>query len=191
MRESAYDLMYHTYVLEGEAGLEDMREREIKRLRFLRRKLLEDLEAGEKIWVWKSAATLDADQVQPLLNALRTLGPNTLLWVVEGDERHRPGTIQRLDRDLIKGYIERFAPYDNAPDIRPASWFEVCQRTYDLCYPAPPEPLAVPAVQAQPVRSAMEFLARKPANVLTNPRPGAAMTKQEPPSWLQRLFRRR
>jgi capsular polysaccharide biosynthesis protein len=191
VRESAYDLMYHTYVSEGEAGLEDMRERESKRLRFLRRKLLEDLEAGEKIWIWKSAATLDANQVQPLLHALRALGPNTLLWVVEGDERHRPGSIEQLDRDFIKGYIERFAPYDNAPDIRPASWFEVCQKTYDLCYTAPLAPQNIPSVQAQPARSAMEFLASNQANVPTDPNSSTAITIPKPPSWLRRLFRQR
>lgn len=135
--ESAYNLMYHTDILEGETGLNEMRKREAKRLSFLRRKLLEDLGAGEKIWVWKSAATLDTSQVQPLLHALRSLGPNTLLWVVEGDEGHRPGSVEQLDRDFIKGYIERFAPYESAPDIRPVSWFEVCEKTYDLYHPTP------------------------------------------------------
>jgi capsular polysaccharide biosynthesis protein len=190
VRESAYDLMYHTYVSEGAVGLEEMRERETKRLSFLRRKLLEDLEAGEKIWVWKSAATLDADQVQPLLHVLRSLGPNTLLWVVEGDERHPPGSIERLERDFVKGYIERFAPYDNAPDIRPAAWYEVCQRTYHLCHPSPvlPEPQDIPIVQPQHALSAMEFLARNQANVSTKPTQGPATTKQEPLSWLERLF---
>jgi len=48
VRESAYDLMYHTYIHEGEASLEEMGEREIKRLHFLRRKLLEDLEAAKR-----------------------------------------------------------------------------------------------------------------------------------------------
>ena len=192
VRESAYDLMYHTYVSEGTVGLEEMREREIKRLRFLRRKLLEDLEAGEKIWVWKSAATLDADQVQPLLQVLRSLGPNTLLWVVEGDERHRPGSIERLDRDFVKGYIERFAPYDNAPDIRPAAWFEVCQRTHHLCRPSPvlPEPQDISIIQPQHASSAMEFLAKNRANVSTKPTPDPTMTRQEPLSWLERLFHR-
>jgi capsular polysaccharide biosynthesis protein len=193
VRESAYDLMYHTYVLEGEAEREEMHAREIKRLRFLRRKLLEDLAVGEKIWVWKSAVTSDAEQVRPLLTALRALGPNTLLWVVEADERHRPGSIERLDRDFIKGYIERFAPYENAPDIRPVSWFEVCQRTYHLCHPAPvsPEPQDLPVIQARPAQSAMAFLTSNPANFQTNPRPNATMMKQKPLSWLRRLLRRR
>jgi len=79
-----------------------MGEREIKRLHFLRRKLLEDLEAGEKIWVWKSAATVDADQLQPLLNALRALAgiPCCGWWRRRGTSA---GFIERLDRDFIKG----------------------------------------------------------------------------------------
>jgi capsular polysaccharide biosynthesis protein len=182
VRESAYDLMYHTGVPEGAAGLEEMRVREITRLSFLRRKFFEDLETGAKIWVWKSAATVDAEQVQPLLHVLRTLGPNTLLWVVEGDERHRPGSIERLDRDFIKGYVERFAPYDSAPDIRPASWFEVCQRTYDLCHPSPitPKPRDIPAVQPPLALSAIELPSKNQADV--------SQSKFEPVAAEQRLL---
>jgi capsular polysaccharide biosynthesis protein len=136
VRESSYNLMYHTFVLEGEADVQSVRQRESTRLNFLRRKLLEDLETGAKIWVWKSAATIEFDQILPLLESLRAMGPNTLLWVVEADATHPPGAIERLEPDLIKGYVERFAPYDKATDIRPASWFEVCQNTYEVCYPA-------------------------------------------------------
>jgi hypothetical protein len=134
VRESAYDLMYHTFILEGQSELDEIRRQESKRLQFLRRKLLEDLKAAEKIWVWKSSATSDPDQVYLLMHMLRSFGQNRLLWVVESDEAHLPGTIEQLDPDFVKGYIERFAPYDNAVDVRPISWFEVCQRTYNLFY---------------------------------------------------------
>jgi glycosyl transferase family 61 len=193
VREPIYDLMYHTGVLEGEVALEEMRARELKRLRFLRGKLLEDLQSGDKIWVWKSAATSDAEQVQPLLKVLRSFGPNTLLWVVEGDAEHRPGMIERLNHDLIKGYIERFAPYDNAPDIRPASWFEVCQSVYNLHHiaQAKAEVEAEKALNVQPHRmpSAMDFLAMSHTCGLAIPKQDAVMTNKKPRSWLRRMFR--
>jgi hypothetical protein len=135
VRETLYDLMYHSAVLEGAIQPQDLLKRESKRLNFLRRKLVEDLESGSKIWVWKSQSTLTADQVEPLLQVLRSMGPNILLWVVEGDALHKGGSIEQIDRDFIKGRIERFAPYGNALDVLPASWFEMCEATLRFCRP--------------------------------------------------------
>jgi capsular polysaccharide biosynthesis protein len=131
-RESVYNLQYHTGVSEGEMTPEELGQREIKRLGFLRRKFIEDLEAGEKIWVWKSTATREADQAKPLLAVLRVLGPNTLLWVVEADETHRPGTVEALEGDLLKGYVERNASYITDLEVSAYSWVETCQSAYAL-----------------------------------------------------------
>jgi Glycosyltransferase 61 len=163
VRESAYDFWYHTGVSEGDVDPQVQAEREATRLGFLRRKLLEDLATGDKTWVWKSKATTHRDQVQPLLEILRRLGPNTLLWVVEADEEHPPGTIEALEPDLIKGYIARFAPYEGVTNIHYASWFEVCWQADEFRHPH----LAAPDREAEPeaperALSAMERLARNP-----------------------------
>src|SRR5262249_7136315 len=155
--------------------------------------LLEDLKAGEKIWVWKSPATTTIERIQPLLTTLRQFGPNVLLWVVQGDEQHPPGTIEQIEADLIKGYIERFAPYDNAPDIRPYSWFRVCQATYDLCrgpkVAAQPEAEVVqpePATVRTDIETAVRQDAAEDVPAPTPPRPRRGLL-----GWLGALFRRR
>jgi capsular polysaccharide biosynthesis protein len=140
VRETAYDLMYHSGIHESEVEADELRDRETTRPALLRRKLLDDLRTGEKIWVWKSQTTSDRRQVQPLLDALRRLGPNSLLWAVEADDTHRPGTVERLDVDLIKGYVDRFAPYENATDVRPDTWFQVCQTALEFYRPSRPQP---------------------------------------------------
>jgi hypothetical protein len=140
VHETSLDTKYHTWILEGDIEPEKLREREAVRLRFLRRKMLEDLAAGEKIWVWRQFGMTDRAQLQPLLTALRGLGPNILFWVVAADDDHPAGTVERLEPDLIKGYVERLAPYSNATDIRPVSWFEVCEKTYNLCHADPVQP---------------------------------------------------
>jgi hypothetical protein len=89
-----------------------------------------DLASGEKIFVWQSRGSTTLEQVVPLLHAIRRRGPNTLLWVTEADERHAPGSVENLGSGLLKGYVVRFAPYDNATDINASSWFEVCHRAY-------------------------------------------------------------
>jgi hypothetical protein len=137
--------MYHTFIREGDSDPKAIHDAEVKRLGFLRRKLLDDLAKGEKIWVWRSHVTSHIDQVRPLLDILRRFGRNTLLWVVEADDQHAAGTIEALDGDFIKGYVRRFAPYSNATDIHLASWLDVCWRAHqfrhqDQAVPNPGQP---------------------------------------------------
>lgn len=183
VHEAYLGARYHTFIREGDLDPEALRGREAKRLAFLRRKLLDDLAAGEKIWVWRELGMTDPARLQPLLDALRALGPNLLLWVVAADGGHPPGTVERLGRDLIKGYVERLAPYEDAADIRPASWFEVCENAFGLCRPERPQP--EPAGPPRRPPSAMEFLALNPAAVPCAP-PAAS---SEGRGWLSRLRR--
>jgi hypothetical protein len=132
IKEAAYGLHYHTFRHEREVEIEAIRKSEPRRLGFLRRKFLDDIASGAKILVWQSPATRTVGQVMPLLKALRRHGPNVLLWVVEADASHPPGTVERHGPDLLKGYVARFAPADNATDVDAESWFEVCHCAYDL-----------------------------------------------------------
>ena len=184
--EGAYNLMYHSFMHEGEIEPEILRQREATRLTFLRRKLLEDLKNGEKVWVWKSNIKLTLDQIERLVAVLRRHGQNILLWVVEADDAHRPGSVERISDNLLKGYVERFAPYHNAPDISPQSWLEVCQAAYDLCNPSTVDELDEARASETPL-TAMEYLAR-PTPVVT---PEAPATTSWPGviSWLRNLLR--
>ena len=185
-RESAYGLLYHTGVPEGQVEPEVQVEREATRLGFLRRKFLDDLATGEKIWVWKSVAETRRDQIQPLLETLRCWGPNILLWVVEADDEHQAGTIEPLEFDFIKAYVARFAPYEGVADIHVASWFEVCWRADELRYPDRPAPDPEAAYEPPPPPlTAMEFLARNP------PAPSAATAEAATGLGVRRWLRRR
>lgn len=171
VHETAFDLSYHTWVREDEATLELQAEREVKRLTFLRRKLMEDLAAGEKICVWKCDASETETEVRPLFEALRSLGPNTLLWVTLADEAHEPGSVEMIEPHFLRGYVRRFAPATRAMDVDCSPWFEVCQAALRLSG-QPTEPVAEPAPSSQalvPIEtkradegplSAMDYLAR-------------------------------
>jgi capsular polysaccharide biosynthesis protein len=186
VHETWLDTRYHTFVLEGEIDPEALRQREARRLAFLRRKMLEDLITGEKIWVWREFGMRDPARLQPLLNALRALGPNILFWVVSADEDHEPGIVECLEPDFIKGYVERLAPYENATDIRPLSWFEACENAYDLCRPDQVQPAPAEAIVAAPPRilSAIEFLTLNQPTVPSTP---TAKLPNQRRSWLSRL----
>jgi hypothetical protein len=124
--ESKYGLVYHTFVYEGERTVELMRRQEATRLKFLRRKFVDELDAGEKIFVFKHGADVSESEVLPLFLALNRRQPNTLLWVVPEQPGRPSGTVEVLMNGLLKGYIDRFAPSDNAHDFSFEAWVRLC-----------------------------------------------------------------
>jgi hypothetical protein len=122
-----YGILYHPWLLVGQAEAEEIRQRELKRLPLLKRKLLEDLEEGSKIFVYRGMRPLSRALVRRLVDALREHGPGMLLWVELHDAAHPPGTVEMLGDGLLKGYIDRFAPGDNAHDLSIACWVELCR----------------------------------------------------------------
>ena len=166
VRETAYGMLYHSGVREGQIDPETQIERAAKILGYLRERLLENLATGQKIWVWKSQCKTPREDIQPLLETLRQMGPNILLWVAEADDDHAAGSVEPLEADLIRGYVDHFAPYGSVANIHSTSWFEVCWRADECCRPnrSAPEPEADDEPQRPPPPlTAMEILARNPA----------------------------
>jgi hypothetical protein len=126
IHEQKYGLVYHTFVYEGERSVWLMREQEAARLKFLRRKFIEELEAAEKIFVYRYGAGMTLEEILPLHMALNRYGPATLLWVVPAERGRPAGTVEVLMPGLMKGYIDRFAPEDNAHDLSFDGWLRVC-----------------------------------------------------------------
>jgi hypothetical protein len=142
IHEKRYGLVYHTFVYEGQRSIWLMREQESARLTFLRRKFMEELEINDKIFVYKFASAVAEEEVLPLHMALNRYGDATLLWVVEA-ERDRPaGTVEVVMPGLLKGYIDRFAPADNAHDLSFEGWLRVCA---NACVMARLQQRALPA----------------------------------------------
>jgi hypothetical protein len=126
IHEKKFELVYHTFVYEGQRSIWLMREQESARLKFLRRKFMEELESNDKIFVYKFSAEVSDEEILPLHMALNRYGEATLLWVVP-TERDRPaGTVEVMMPGLLKGYIDRFAPEDNAHDLSFDGWLRVC-----------------------------------------------------------------
>jgi hypothetical protein len=147
IHEQKFGLVYHTFVYEGQRSAWLMREQESARLKFLRRKFMEDLEAAEKIFVYQFGSGVTEEEILPLLMALNRDGEATLLWVVPA-ERDRPaGTVEIIMPGLLKGYIDRFAPSENAHDLSFDGWLRVCVNAYVLARlqrPTPPATITGP-----------------------------------------------
>ena len=126
IHEKKFGLVYHTFIYEGQRSIWLMREQESARLKFLRRKFMEELEVNDKIFVYKLAGSVSDEEILPLHMALNRYGEATLLWVVPA-ERDRPaGTVEVVMPGLLKGYIDRFAPDTNAHDFSFGGWLRVC-----------------------------------------------------------------
>jgi Glycosyltransferase 61 len=132
VRESAYGLMYHTFLSEKDGDIDTVRRRQSTHLRFLRRKLLDDMVEASKIFVWKTNIEQSSIDTLRLFEALQRFGNSRLLWVTQGAHAQSTGTVEQLAPGLLHGYVDRFAPYNNAPDISFEAWLMVCANALGL-----------------------------------------------------------
>ena len=134
VRIKKYDFIYHTRTLVGQTNIsfEQLRTFELTRIEFTKRKLLEELSFGSKIFIRQGRDSATEEKILPLYNVLRKKGPNTLLWVVEKDSGRPYGTVEVMKPGLFKGYIERFAAADKAYWNLRETWLEMCRSAYAL-----------------------------------------------------------
>jgi hypothetical protein len=123
--DETFGLYYHAWVMAGERPPEDVHRRELRRLPYLTRKLVDDLEAGEKIFVYRSVGRHTEAQMHRLHEAMRHYGDNTLLWMELASAGHPAGTVERLGPGLLRGHMDRFAPGANAHDFSFDCWEKV------------------------------------------------------------------
>ena len=100
----------------------------------LARKLQEDLEDAEKIFLYKSTESLSIDQCQELHAAMRSIGPCKLLVVLkQKNQQASAHPLEIIAPDLVIGYVDYFwTDTDNpkAPNPSVASWDDMIQQAY-------------------------------------------------------------
>ncbi len=119
--ERPYYITYHPFVYEGEMDPSRLVEREKRRMTFLRRKLIEDLQAGRRIFVVKGN-NVSEPEITALALAIAAHGPGWLLWVATDDDAARQGTVVHLFGRVMKGWISKFAPSDDVPSTQLENW---------------------------------------------------------------------
>jgi hypothetical protein len=132
VRDDSYGITYHTFQYEGEVDQAELLGKQPTRQRFLARKLLEDLAAGEKIFVLRRNPPLALWQVLPVYAAIRGLGPNRLLWIDLASDGSVPGTVTEILPGLYRGALDRLAPDANAHDLSLEVWLQVLLNTWLL-----------------------------------------------------------
>ena len=132
VRETVYGMTYHTFETADRTDMETVRARQVPRLKFLRRKLMEDVAGGTRIFVMKRNEPLAPEEVLTIYSALNERGQNWLLWMSTADERHSAGTVEYLLPGLLRGYVDRFAPAENAHDLSLDVWRAVCEGAWRM-----------------------------------------------------------
>ena len=134
-RDSRYWMAMRTFVGTDAMSEEQMRGQACRRLQFLRDKLIGDLRAGEKIFVFKVIErNLSDEEIGRLHSSMRHYGENALLYVRYQDEQHPNGTVEVAADGLMIGYIDRFAFSKTDENLGPAteSWLAICQAAHRL-----------------------------------------------------------
>ncbi|HEY4042937.1 MAG TPA: hypothetical protein VGM32_13980, partial [Rhodopila sp.] len=143
-KDTRFWMAMRSFVKVADVGLERMTVQACRRLQFLRRKLIEDLEAGDKIFVYKNIQrNLTDAELGRLHAAVRKYGNTTLLYIRYADETHLNGTVEARLPGLLVGFIDHFA---FSPDDKPLgsaheSLYAVCQKAYRMyADQMPPDP---------------------------------------------------
>ena len=126
VHDRVFGFNYHAWIKAGEEGREAILAREARRVPFLVRKLLEDLESGEKIFVFHGMQPLTPESAADLKADLGRYGPGTLLWVEQADAGRKPGSVEWVAPGLLRGAIDQFAPGEDAHELSLECWLRLC-----------------------------------------------------------------
>lgn len=127
-----YGLRSHGFTTKEVPRLEAAFANNVTRLGYLRRKFYEGLRASRKIYVIKRTPNLTLPEVLPLFQVLNRFGQNSLLYLTAGHPKIPAGTVELLMPGLMRGYLSKFAPYENVPNVSPEDWLRVCASAYLL-----------------------------------------------------------
>ena len=100
---------FHTNLTLRSKSMHDVVKQEIRRLPLLARKLMAELEAGERCCVYSGGNLTEADALS-LHDALLRYGPVRLLIVTNSVQDDDVGTVRKIREGLLFGYLDQVTP---------------------------------------------------------------------------------
>ena len=144
--ERRYLLRYHTWVEVSGTTREAVVNREMKRLPFLKRKFLEDLDAGEKLFLFHQRRTMPVAEVLPVYLAIRRQSSASILVLACVDRDHPSGLVKEILPGLMIGYVSGFK-LTGPDDPLMNEWLGVCSNALLLTSGHLPQCNDIPAVE--------------------------------------------
>jgi tetratricopeptide (TPR) repeat protein len=127
--DTRFGMESHTFMKTSDVPADKFFVQTCRRLRFLRDKLMEDLKAAERIFVFKVQEEAADRVLRRLFKAARRHGDVTLLCVMVADDRNPRGSVRVIEPGLMAGYVGHFLkPGDgNARGIDFVTWKVIAQ----------------------------------------------------------------
>jgi tetratricopeptide (TPR) repeat protein len=133
-QDTRYFMHSHTFTSPAAEPLEVFAPEQRRRMQWLRRKLIENLTAASKIFIYRYEDGITDADVTALHAALLDYSPhNKLLCVRLVDAAHPVGAVDRLADGLFVGYIDRFSTVN----INVDAWLTLCGAVADQLDAAP------------------------------------------------------
>ena len=132
--DTVYDLHCdHTHLDRLTVPREEAQKMMCQRTSFLARKLREDLEDGDKIFVYRYSGRLeDQTEMLALARAVNAFGKNMLFFVCRADEHHAPLTVRQVHPGLVVGYMDWFNIDRVGFPVNVDGWMTLCRAAYRL-----------------------------------------------------------
>jgi predicted Zn-dependent protease len=120
-----YQLLSHSFIREASEPRDRFFAQQCRRITFLAGKLLGDLRAGEKIFVYKVRDETAVPYLDILSTYVQGYNENNILLCVRLANGSNPaGTVEWAEKGLIVAYISRFSTIDISYD----EWVDVCSK---------------------------------------------------------------
>jgi hypothetical protein len=130
--------------LKPEAERRQLHANETSKIAHLKRNTLEALRSAKRIFVYKRNSGTTDKESRKLLDLLRAYNPNNRLLTVSLANDGKPaGHVEEVQVGMYKGYIDQFAPYDNAHAFSDRIWIEILEKVTTLAKDRPTETEAI------------------------------------------------
>jgi predicted Zn-dependent protease len=152
----------HTFIKTDQGKPELLFRQMCRRLTFLKDKLIADLSAGEKIFVYKTPNGLIEDaEIRAIWRAMRRFGDRVLFCVRLHDDAHPAGTVERLSPTLFVGYLDRVPGKLTLNETSRDCWLALCRTVADMVEKKQTDPIAMASLTPElPFSTADEGLKR-------------------------------
>jgi hypothetical protein len=146
----------HTFAQKNEVDEETLLPQMGRKMAFLKRKLLKELDSGDRIFVYRKFASDLTDSEADAISSVftRNFPAGRLLLMRRATDRAKAGSVEPFGLKAMIGYLSNFAhDLKGTPLIMYDEWHSVCVQALALSRSATPEPAAVASCSMPASRS--------------------------------------
>ncbi|MBW4033964.1 MAG: glycosyltransferase family 92 protein [Proteobacteria bacterium] len=131
LTDNQYKISGHSFVKIGSVDEDQFRREQLRRLKYLRDKFMEDLEGGEYIFIYNNfklhGQHTESEYVE-LMRAINARGSSRLVVVAPASlHAKQVGTVERYSQTLFRIYKDNYTTFDSKPEDYMPSWISLCR----------------------------------------------------------------